>query len=116
MQLMTDELRRKLPPLYTTEHEPLATAVVKYFTPWTNWTWYGVEFDGQDLFFGLVEGFEREWGYFSLKELEGIRGPGGLRIERDLCFVPRTLDKRILCDKLDLSEPPHLVWNDESDA
>lgn len=94
MELMTDELRKKLPPLYGTEHEPAAIAQVKYFTPWTNWTWYGVEFDGEDTFFGLVEGFEKEWGYFSLRELESIQGPGGLRIERDLLFRPRAVGKR----------------------
>lgn len=94
MKLMTEELRWKLPPLYGTEHAPDVMAQVKYFTPWTNWTWYGVEFDGEDLFFGYVEGFEKEWGYFSLSELEAIRGPGDLRIERDLFFEPKVLGKR----------------------
>jgi len=37
---------------------------VKFFSPWMNWTWYAVEFDGKDIFFGLVEGFATEWGYF----------------------------------------------------
>jgi hypothetical protein len=41
-----------------------------------------------DLFFGLVEGLETEWGYFSLSELQSIRGPGGIRIERDKFFDP----------------------------
>ena len=36
--------------------------------------------------FGAVIGLEEEWGYFSLTELESVRGPGGLTIERDLCF------------------------------
>lgn len=40
------------------------------------------------LFFGLVHGFEKEWGYFSLKELESVTGPHGLKIERDLYFEP----------------------------
>lgn len=36
-------------------------------------------------FFGLVEGFEAEWGYFMLSELLGINiPPFGLGIERDL--------------------------------
>jgi hypothetical protein len=91
MKLVTNELRAALPPLYSTEHEGDPVARVKFFTPWSNWTWYGVEFDGQDLFFGLVVGFETELGYFSLRELEGLRGPGGLRIERDLFFEPTRL-------------------------
>ena len=41
------------------------------------------------LFYGLVEGFETEWGYFSLDELESVNGPFGLKIERDLHFEPR---------------------------
>jgi hypothetical protein len=93
MKLLTQELRKKLPPLYATEQTPMAEklAVVKFFTPWTSWTWYGVEFDGEDRFFGLVDGFEREFGYFSLAELESIRGPAGLTIERDLHFEPTRL-------------------------
>jgi hypothetical protein len=54
-------------------------------------TWYASEFDGEDLFFGLVVGFEIELGSFSLSELEGVRGPLGLPIERDLYYEPRTL-------------------------
>ncbi len=88
MRLLTQELRRKLPQLYTTEHEKDPVAVVKFFTPWTDWTWYAVEFDGEDLFFGLVHGFEKEMGYFSLAELEALRGPAGLTVERDRYFEP----------------------------
>ena len=66
-------------------------ALVKYFTPWSNWTWYALEFDGGDTFFGYVDGFEREFGYFSLSELYSVHGPGGLRIERDLSFEPTKL-------------------------
>jgi len=49
------------------------------------------EFDGRDIFFGLVIGFEAEFGYFSLSELESVRGPLGLPIERDQHFRPRAL-------------------------
>jgi len=49
------------------------------------------EFDGQDTFFGLVEGQEKELGYFSLVELQGVRGPMGLPIERDLHWTPKML-------------------------
>ena len=50
-----------------------------------------LEFDGDDLFFGLVDGLERELGYFSLSELQKARGPLGLPIERDLHWRPKTL-------------------------
>ena len=87
MKLLTKELREQLPPLYAceTEKDPLVRA--KFFYPDFNWTWYAIEFDGEDTFFGLVDGFE-ELGYFSLKELESNRGKMGLPIERDLYFEP----------------------------
>ena len=43
------------------------------------------------LFFGLVIGHEIELGYFSLAELEEVRGPLGLPIERDEWFQPKIL-------------------------
>ena len=49
------------------------------------------EFDQEDTFFGLVNGFELELGYFSLKELQEVCGPAGLQIERDLYYEPKTL-------------------------
>lgn len=49
------------------------------------------EFDGEDTFFGLVEGLERELGYFSLNELQAARGPMGLTVERDLYWRTKTL-------------------------
>ena len=45
------------------------------------------------LFFGLVIGFEKELGYFSLAELESARGPMGLAIERDLHFTLGSLSE-----------------------
>ena len=92
MELMPKELKRKMPPLYAQEKlGKAAVAYVKYFTPDSNWTWYGTEFDGKDTFFGLVEGFEKEFGYFSLAELKSVKGPMGLPIERDLYWKPKTL-------------------------
>jgi hypothetical protein len=38
------------------------------------------------MFFGLVVGLETELGYFTLNELESVRGPMGLKIERDRHF------------------------------
>ena len=64
---------------------------MKFFTPDSNWTWYASEFDGEDIFFGLVAGFEIELGYFSLSELKEARGPLGLPIERDRFFEPTDL-------------------------
>lgn len=97
MKLMTLEIERNLPALYhyeTTRTEPVAR--IKYFDPTGSWTWYVAEGekqeDGDWLFWGLVDGFEKEYGYFTLRELEhakdGCRGLQALPIERDLYFEP----------------------------
>ncbi|MBN1968696.1 MAG: DUF2958 domain-containing protein [Candidatus Delongbacteria bacterium] len=92
MKLLTKEIRKKLPLLYSQEEKGLdAVAVVKFFTPDSNWTWYATEFDGKDTFFGLVDGFEKELGYFSLSELDEVRGALGLHVERDYFFKPTPL-------------------------
>ena len=93
MKLLTNEIRNQLPALYSQEQTLDPLVIVKFFTPWTNWTWYAIEFDGDDTFFGLVKGFEEELGYFSLSELESITGPAGLKIERDLYFSPTLLSE-----------------------
>lgn len=88
MQLLPNEIRATLPPLYSTEKEgDNAIVRVKFFTPSSIWTWYATEWDGEDIFFGLVVGFETELGYFSLSELESL----GPIIERDLYFRPKSL-------------------------
>jgi len=91
--LITPEIAQHLPPLYSQEEKGEdALAVAKFFTPWTNWTWYASEYDPeQRLCFGVVVGHEREFGYFSIEELEAIKGPGGLTIERDLHWKAKPL-------------------------
>jgi hypothetical protein len=74
------------------ENANYSLAKVKFFMPDGLWTWYASAFDGTELFFGLVEGRALEYGYFSLSELEKVRGPYGLRIERDRYFLPILLD------------------------
>jgi hypothetical protein len=91
MKLLTNELRAQLPPLYATDGQADPIVICKFFAPWLNWTWFAIEFDGEDTFFGLFEGGEIELGYFSLADLESVRGLAGLAIERDLHFKPRPL-------------------------
>ena len=89
MKLMTKAILKDLPPLYSTEKIPMKDkrVVVKYFNPYGSWTWYAVEFDGEDIFFGLVDGHELDWGYFSLKEMteakQNVFGHMLPAIERD---------------------------------
>ena len=87
MKLLTKEIEKKLPALYETENVSTADKklVVKFFGG--IWTWYGVEYDADhELFFGFVDGYEKEWGYFSLAELKKIKTSFGLGVERDMYF------------------------------
>lgn len=92
-QLLPKEILDKLPTLGKTENQKKPMAVVKFFYPDFSWTWYAVEFDGKDLFYGLVHGFEKELGYFSLSELMVNRGKLGCEIERDFYFEPVSVSK-----------------------
>lgn len=92
-KLLTKELERKLPVLYSQEKVKDPIVITKYFHPYSSWEWYPLEYDPVDrLFFGLVKGLETELGYFSLDELEStlVRG---LPIERDLYFKPLKLSE-----------------------
>ena len=93
MKLLTDELKKTLPAIRAQEHVEDPIVYLKFFTPDSNWTWYVTEGEptegGDYLFFGFVIGLEKEWGYFVLSELEAVRGPLGLGIERDLYFEPQ---------------------------
>lgn len=94
MKLLTQEILHKLPPLYSQDSlGGRAIAYVKFFTPDSSWTWYATEFDGEDTFFGLVDGHCKELGYFSLSELKSVRGPLGLPIERDKFWQPKMLEE-----------------------
>jgi hypothetical protein len=95
MKLLTKTIRKQFPEWMSTDgKDPSETRViVKFFDPCGSWTWYATEFDGEDTFFGLVDGWEKELGYFSLTELELVRGSLGLGIERDIHFGKHTLDE-----------------------
>lgn len=91
MELLPKELETQLPKLYATEDIKVEnkTIYIKYFTPDSNWSWYVAEYDKESkIFFGFVDGLYPEWGYFSLIELKEVKGPLGLKIERDLNFKP----------------------------
>lgn len=98
-----------LPPIASTSGQKDPIARLRYFTPWTDWTWYVIEATAEDedgapvpfddegasdvRCFGLVAGQEIELGYWLMSELSSIRGPGGLTVERDLYFTPAPLSE-----------------------
>ena len=96
MMLLTKEIRAKLPALYSQENVADPIVQVKFFDPTGSFTWYAYEFDGEDQFFGKVVSSacpEGELGYFSLAEIQSVRGRWGLGIERDKWFTPKPLSQ-----------------------
>ena len=43
MKLLTEELRAQLPALYTQEAEKDKMVYIKFFSPFSNWTWFVTE-------------------------------------------------------------------------
>ncbi|MEW9616055.1 DUF2958 domain-containing protein [Shinella sp. S4-D37] len=86
MKLLTPELRIALLANNLAARDADHVPVVKLFVPWSNATWLLTEMEPDGRCFGLCDlGLgEPELGYVSVEELESIRGPAGLTVERDL--------------------------------
>lgn len=88
MKLITKAIESKLLKAEQGSEKILA----KLFTPWGGATWHITEgrmVDGDMILFGLCDLGHgcAELGYVSLRELAAIRGPWGLKVERDLYFT-----------------------------
>jgi len=100
-KLLTKEIEKSIPALYSTENVTLneKKIAVKYFDPYGKWSWLALEGerteDGDFRFFGLVDGHEKEYGYWMLSELESIPDPYNRkqhRIERDVYYTGTIAD------------------------
>lgn len=96
-KLLTKELARKLPRRYAQEKVADPIVHAKFFNPCGRGTWYVLEFDPDDREFfawcDLGDPAFAELGYVSLDELESLRLPFGLRIERDAFWTPCPLSE-----------------------
>lgn len=94
MKLLTKELSEKL---QANDPEKVLHPVCKFFNPVGAATWLifaqeKPDGDGaEDILWGVADlGFGVvEWGTISLSELESVRLPLGLKIERDLYYTPK---------------------------
>jgi len=92
MKLLTKEIEKKLPKLYSQDgKDPKEVKIIaKFFTPDAHLSFYATEGEKQEngdyLFFGLTESFEKKLGYFTLRQLESIKGKLGLPVEVDRWF------------------------------
>jgi hypothetical protein len=91
--LLPRDIAATLPRLSATDEQDAKekTALVKFFALGTDWTWFVMEFDGDDTLFGYVFSgltpLYDELGYFSLSELEALRYP-----HTDFPLVERATD------------------------
>lgn len=91
-QLMTEEIAKTVPRLYGQDGAEDPTVYAHYFSCVNGWDWWLLEFDGTDEAFGLVEGYDDELGYFSIKEMAELnRQMGFAAVERDEHFSPKPL-------------------------
>lgn len=88
MKLLTKAVIANLKkhPIGSTDNKLTKNVVVKYFVGPATWlVCEGREMENGDWeFFGTADlGFGPEWGYFRLSQLQELRGPFGLSVERD---------------------------------
>jgi len=97
MKLLTKEILKRFEEVGSQENKPDPLVICKFFNPTGAGTWYATEYNPETKeFFGWVSIFNDwndEFGYFSLEELESIKGPFGLGVERDLHFSERPLSE-----------------------
>ena len=93
MKLLTKELLERFNKVGSQEEIKDPLVIAKFFNPTGAGTWYATEYNPESkIFFGYVSIFRDwndEWGYFSLTELESLKGPFGLGIERDIYFTSK---------------------------
>jgi hypothetical protein len=97
MKLLTKELIHRFRQIGSQEGADDPLVVCKFFSPCGCATWLATEYHEEDrLFFGyasLTNDHNNEWGYFSLDELERIKLPLGLTIERDIHFQEKPISQ-----------------------
>jgi hypothetical protein len=78
-ELLPSGVAQRIPPFYAQESfaYPVVYAIFRHAA--SGWVWYATEYEPNErLFFGYVAGFEGEWGYFCLDEMEEIKAGGAI--------------------------------------
>ena len=94
MELIPKELRDTIPKLYETEDQKDPLVYCKLIID--GWTWLILEMSiDDDVCFGYVISpfCSGELGYFSLVEIQEVKGSLGIGVERDLSFKPQPLSQ-----------------------
>lgn len=97
MKLLTAQIRKATPALYSQENNQDPVAKAKFFSIRSDHRWYMTKLDAATgKAFGLVTlNGEGELGYFDINELESLRAFGGRLpvVERDTSFTPTPLSE-----------------------
>ena len=91
--LLPNSVRSKLPKLYSQDGKKDPMVIVKFFSPYTNYTLYVTEFDGKDTLYGYGGIGGKEWGYASFKEIVTLNRNGLPLVERDMHYGPKRFSK-----------------------
>ena len=91
MKLLTKQIKAKLLHNHATfDHEQgnyeKEKVVCKFFNPMGAGTWFCHSMDEDGRIFGYAHITDGEWGSFSIHELQNLKLPLGLSIERDILF------------------------------
>ena len=94
MKLITEELKKRFLEIGDQSETKNPLIVAKFFDPVGSATWYATKYAKEtNICYGYVTGLVYdEWGSFSITELEAIKRPLSLGIERDITFKETRFD------------------------
>lgn len=101
MKLLTPQLIKRFKEVGDQLESKNPLVIAKFFDPVGSATWYATQYNPQtNICYGYVMGLVAdpqgrfdEWGPFLVDELESIRRPFGLTIERDIHFSETPFDE-----------------------
>lgn len=88
MQIIDEKITKDMPKLYTQDGLNKEAIVYLIIEGINGWKWYLTEFDGNDTFFGFVQGFYDEWGYVAKSELNKL-------ISNEYLYITSTEQKKL---------------------
>jgi len=97
MRLMTETLLKRLAEVGE-QDIPDPIVVAHFFNPCGSGDWYVTAYCPEDrVIFGWAEVIPGmgEWGYTSIDELQSLKGPFGIGIERDLYWKEKRASEAI---------------------
>ena len=87
MKLLTADLKKKFAKTGSQQGVEDPKIIARYFFSGCNWAFYATEFDhSTNVFTGIFRYLETEWGTIDLHHLESLKGPFGVKVERDKFF------------------------------